>query len=270
MRRVFAGLMALLAAGHAAAGEFQRAAWEGRPIPLHLRVGVEKEVRLQPAADIEVGLPAALDGKISALSAAGAVWLEASKAFSEQKIFLRSPGLLVILAVEATTATATDAGVGKPLVIAAKRGPAPAAASGAGAGACERRMIDLARHALRELYAPARLAQPDPCLQPIEADSGEIDLFACREGRPLCAGGVIATPVASWRAKRYIHALRVQNMLKSRVRLDPRDIRGDFQAATIAHHRLGPAGGGDDTTAVVLISRWPLAESLAAEHWRRP
>ena len=256
----------LLAAGYAGAGEFGRVVWDNRPIPLHLHVGEEREVRLQPLADIEVGLPAALDGKINALSAAGAVWLEATEAFSSQKVLLKTQELLVVLSVEATTGTA--GGTVKPLLIAAKKAPGLAAA--ARAQACERRIIDLARHGLQQLYAPARLVRPDPCIQLLEADTGEIDLFSCRgEQPPICAGGVIARPVASWRAKRYIHAVEVQNTLKSRVRLDPRSIRGDFQAATIAHHTLGPAGSGDDTTAVVLISRHPLTESVSVNRWRR-
>jgi len=68
-----------------------------------------------------------------------------------------------------------------------------------------------------------------------------------------------ATPLASWQSGRlYVTAVELVNTSDQPVELDPRDLRGQWRAATFHHHRLLPFGSDADTTAVYLISDRPF------------
>jgi hypothetical protein len=77
-------------------------------------------------------------------------------------------------------------------------------------------------------------------------------------------GAVEAVPLISWRHRGlYVTAVRLQNQAPEASVLDPRDLRGEWLAATFQHARLLAHGDEADTTAVYLLSRRPFGESLA-------
>ena len=77
-------------------------------------------------------------------------------------------------------------------------------------------------------------------------------------------GGVIeATPLTTWRGgERYVTAVKLRNVTNAPIALDPRELRGQWLAATLQHARLLPQGDEADTTCVYLISARPFDESL--------
>ena len=120
--------------------------------------------------------------------------------------------------------------------------------------------VALVRHAAQSLYAPERLIPP----------SGDIARAPLPSvaSLPLVRGAhIAAVPVAAWRARGphgplWATAIRLRNTLAHPVVLDPRDLRGQWQAASFQHARLGPAGDETDTTTVYLVSNRRLEKAL--------
>ena len=108
-------------------------------------------------------------------------------------------------------------------------------------------MVELTRHAARQLYAPRRLAWTTPGVQQVEIGTTPV------EG--LIRGvDVQTTPLGQWRGGRlYVTAVRVTNQSRYPVEIPLEDIRGQWLAATAQHGRIGPAGSETDTTAVYLV-----------------
>ena len=108
-------------------------------------------------------------------------------------------------------------------------------------------MVELTRHAARQLYAPRRLAWASQGVQQVEVSTAAV---------PGMIRGVHVdtAPVGQWRAGQlYVTAVRVTNLSSRPVELPLEDIRGRWLAATAQHGRIGPRGSETDTTAVYLV-----------------
>ncbi len=67
---------------------------------------------------------------------------------------------------------------------------------------------------------------------------------------------VNAIPIGGWRLDPYhLAVIRLQNKSATRLELDPRQLQGQFYAASFQHRWLGPAGSAEDTTVLYLITR---------------
>jgi len=108
-------------------------------------------------------------------------------------------------------------------------------------------MVELTRHAARQLYAPRRLAW---------ASSGVNQVGVSTTPVPGLIRGVDAdiVPLGQWKAGRlYVTAVRVTNRSKFPLEVPLEQVRGRWIAATAQHGRVGPAGTETDTTAVYLV-----------------
>lgn len=108
-------------------------------------------------------------------------------------------------------------------------------------------MVELTRHAARQLYAPRRLAWATPGVQQMEVSTQAVP--------GLMRGIAVETvPLGQWRAANlYVTAVRVTNRSRFPLELPLEDIRGRWLSATAQHGRIGPAGTDTDTTAVYLV-----------------
>lgn len=244
----------------------ERVVWDRTPIPVVLPVGEERLVHF-PAPMVRVGVPDLLP--LRTMSVDGTVYWRAGEAFEPVRVVVESLGEgggFFLLDIEARE--------GAPAV------PLAILRSGAAANPGMTETVEpsdtirhqnldyvaLTRFAAQQLYAPSRLRPEHPALRPIpigrllstDADSSEAG------SRSLVRGGdVSALPLLAWRhGGLYLTAVRLRNETASARVLDPRDLRGDWLAATFQHARLLPQGDGADTTAVYLISRRPFDESL--------
>ncbi len=69
--------------------------------------------------------------------------------------------------------------------------------------------------------------------------------------------------VTAWRAgDLYVTAVKLRNLTRQAVTLDPRTLRGMWLTAAFQHNRLLPNGDEADTTALYLISPRPFETSL--------
>lgn len=117
-------------------------------------------------------------------------------------------------------------------------------------------MVELTRHAARQLYAPRRLAWTRPGVQQVAVDTQPID--------GLVRGALVETaPVGQWRSGQlYVTAVRVTNRSQRSLEIPLEDIRGRWLAATAQHGRIGPAGSSTDTTAIYLVCDRAFAACL--------
>lgn len=248
----------------------ERLFWNKVPLRITLPVGQERLVSFP--GDVRVGIPQPLTNKLRTQSHAGTVYWLAKEAFEPQRIEVRdisgqgivlidlsagqSPGLpdnpieilfksgqtspaAGLLSADADSTPATSHR--KP-----KQGKSPKTAG----------LVALSRFAAQQLYAPARLLKAAPEIQRVSVSQTPIEHL-------LRGESLIATPVASWRCgKLYVTALAIKNTGSNAIDLDPRQLRGQWRAATFQHSRLHSAGSEADTSAVYLVSDRPFHEAL--------
>lgn len=108
-------------------------------------------------------------------------------------------------------------------------------------------MVQLTRFASRMLYAPTRLATPEPGIQQVQVAQQPLSGL-------LRGARVLAVPMGQWRsAGLYVTAVRVTNQSAIPLELQLEQLRGRWLAATAQHGRLGASGSQTDTTAMYLV-----------------
>ena len=231
-----------------------RVVWDRTPIRVVLPVGTERLVHF-PEHAVRVGVPDTLP--LRTLSVDGTVYWQAQAAFDPVRVIVQGLDegsgyyLLDLEAREDASAV--------PLAILRPGAERPAHAQTHAPEEPPHQNLDyvaLTRFAAQQMYAPARLRPAHPQVRPVAVPEDPIALVR--------GGAVEAVPLIGWRHRgRYVTAVRLQNRTGAPVVLDPRDLRGEWLAATFQHARLLPHGDEADTTAVYLLSRRPFAESLA-------
>jgi integrating conjugative element protein (TIGR03749 family) len=227
-----------------------------------LRLDTERSVRLPGATYLRSGL---LGGPVPGLQVQALgdhLYLKAQQPFAATRLIVQSDtGQSILLDLAADKSFAA----GSPLEVLSNPTAVPATDSVPAAMTPQpvEKLIGyvaLVRHAAQSLYAPTRLAP----------QSGRIAQAPLRTDAslPLVRGAHIeATPVAAWRANGahsplWVAAIGLRNTLAQPVVLDPRDLRGQWQAASFQHARLGASGDPTDTTTVYLVSNRRFEEAL--------
>ena len=108
-------------------------------------------------------------------------------------------------------------------------------------------MVQLTRHAARQLYAPRRLAWTTPGVHQVEVSMKPV---------PALIRGVNAevVPLGQWKSgPLYVTAVRVTNRSAVPLEIPLEQLRGRWIAATAQHGRVGRAGTETDTTAIYLV-----------------
>jgi integrating conjugative element protein (TIGR03749 family) len=248
----------------------ERLFWDKVPLRITLPVGQERLVSFP--GDVRVGIPQPLTSKLRTQSHAGTVYWLAKEAFEPQRIEVRDisgQGIVLIdLSAQQSPGLPDD-----PIEILFKPGQSVSAdgllntdtdsvpSTGHRKSKQDKRpkvagFVALTRFAAQQLYAPARLLKAAPAIQRVSVSQTPIEHL-------LRGESLIATPVASWRSGRlYVTALEIKNTGPDAIELDPRQLRGQWRAATFQHSRLHPAGSEADTSAVYLVSDRPFHEAL--------
>jgi len=234
-----------------------RVVWDRTPIRVVLPVGTERMVHF-PDHAVRVGVPDTLP--LRTLSMDGTVYWRAEAPFAPVRVIVQ--GL--------------DEGSGHYLIDLEALASAPAVPLSivrSRSGASEREpmavpadpphqnldYVALTRFAAQQMYAPARLRPAHPQVRQLAVAQDPVALVR--------GGAVSALPLTTWRHRGlYVTVVRLQNQTATATVLDPRDLRGDWLAATFQHARLLPHGDEADTTAAYLLSRRPFGESLPGLH----
>lgn len=236
----------------------ERIFWEKKPIKLSLAVGHERVIHLPGPGVVKAGVPAFLNrGALRTQVIDNTIYWLANEPFEETRIQVvnTANGETFLFDVEGEEKGGSIAPVE---VVKAK----PAQAHGAQTaknGVKTTRPVDyvtLTRYASQQLYAPERLLNKLPGVVRVPLDS-ETKVKLVRGGK------VEALPLISWKGGDfYITAVRLRNKTTDYINLDPRDLRGQWLAATFQHARLFPEGDEADTTAVYVISKRKFDKAL--------
>ncbi|MEE3701163.1 TIGR03749 family integrating conjugative element protein [Mannheimia haemolytica] len=241
--------------------------WERKPLPIALQV--EKERIIFVDKNVKVGYPAELDGKLRIQSTGGAVYLKALETFPSTRIEFRdvSTGEIFLFDIVSATKVANpeesirmvfDSAVEKQsfstnrddepdLSLTGTRPQLPIPAA-------------LTRYAAQSLYAPLR------AVEPLEGVRRVAHRLPKKITTLLPAYSIEATPLISWQLDEYVvTAIRLQNKGNSQITLDPRELQGQFYAATFQHNWLGRYGSNEDTTTLYLVTEGYANNALIPE-----
>ena len=233
----------------------ERAVFDRQPISVPLPVGAERLITLPAPAALHVPSDMARVARLEVIDKT--IYATALVPFTSIRIVAElidsGQQIPMDLVANATTATARS-----ELEVFAVETPSrsavatPQAAPAADTAESSEKvaapdMVELTRHAARQLYAPRRLAWATPGVQQVEVDDKPVPGL-------MRGANVVTAPLGQWRAGNlYVTAVRVTNLSARSLELPLEDIRGKWLAVTAQHGRIGPAGTETDTTAVYLV-----------------
>lgn len=231
----------------------ERAVFRREPVRVTLPVGQERLITLPATAALHVPTDIEQVARIEVIDRT--MYVTALVPFSALRIVaeLIDTGQQVPMDWVAHPATTTSAvtelevSVVEPRRTAAAESDAASAGSEAESAPAAPDMVQLTRHAARQLYAPRRLAGPTPGVTQVAVPLAPV---------PGLIRGVDAelVPLGQWRAgPLYVTAVRLTNRGRSPLELPLEQVRGRWIAATVQHGRVGPAGTETDTTAIYLV-----------------
>lgn len=246
------------------AGPAERAVFAREPVRVNLTVGQERLITLPSDAMLHV--PADMDAVARIESIGGTLYVTAMVPFTPIRIIaeLVDSGQQIPLDLVADKGIKASKGTGNE---AAARGelqlsvlepstvPNPTARAAAGSAQVESSqqaspaadMVQLTRHAARQLYAPRRLAMGTSGVSQVGVNFEPVPTL-------LRGASVEAVPVGQWKSGNlYVTAVRITNRSRYALELPLESLRGRWLAATAQHGRIGAAGTDTDTTAVYLV-----------------
>ncbi len=253
------------------AGAVQVLRWERLPLNVPLVVGLERVVFVDRR--VRVGVPPSLGDRLRVQSADGAIYLRASSPFTSTRVELQDVqnGMLILLDVSAQPAKPDEPPL-EPLRIVDHSAPKAdddhadrlkvrdhsSPADPAQTSSETPIPVALTRYAAQSLYAPLRTIEPVDGIAPAPLQHCA-NLDTLLPTQPVRAQGL-----AAWRLEDdWVTAVQLTNTSERWVVLDPRELQGEFLAATFQHRSLGPHGEPSDTTVVYLVTGGhALGESL--------
>ena len=238
----------------------ERVAWTGEPIPLTLKVGIERRVSFKSTNKIRVGIPTTAASNLTIQIIGAKTWWTARAPIEKTRVIVRTDpgGEIMVFAVSAESEideTPENIIVYVPEnVVETINSPIQNSPGYA----------RLTRWAVQQLYSPLRLRRNLKGVVRHSVTREPLRLFRCGPSVPaVCGEAVKAVPISAWRTPtHYVTAVELTNTLNRSVILDPRELRGKWRTATFVHSKLKSHGDPDSSTIVVLISDHPVTDAI--------
>ena len=257
--------------------------WQGDPIPVDLKVQVERRIDFpEPIAEIDV--PRALERQSRiVLTPTGHLHWTAEAPFAPTRVLATSvsgslyqldvharpdgeaPSRMVlsdpVLDAAALAEAKTPDTRAQREQAAARLIPDFLKAGAAGTGSVERPgYVALARFALAHFTGPRRL------IPKLDATRVAVRPIDTRAWLRVQSAVLTIQPLAQWKVgDRYVTALGVYNRGAMDVPFDPRALRGDLRFVAALHPTLGPRGSGHNGTVWAVITSQPFNRVLDHE-----
>lgn len=235
------------------AGESEKIKWDKNPIAITLPINKERMIIFP--SEVRVNVPPQIRHQLRTISNDGVVYLQAGTSFDKQRVKVQviKTGKIILLDLAASEkrTKATTIEILVPTPVTEHQQP-----SINDERATPLDYVQLTRFAAQSMYAPERLIEVPKTVSRSQLELGAMDT--------LIRGHITrAQPMVSWQSNGvYVTAVKLTNLTKNKIILDPRDIRGRWEAATFQHVTLGPQGTTEDTTSLYLISKRSYEESL--------
>lgn len=242
-----------------AAGPAERAVFAREPVRVNLTVGQERLVALPAEALLHAPSDIAHVARLESIG--GTIYVTALVPFTPIRIVaeLVDSGQQIPMDLVADKAPSSNAAKAAPRgelqvsVLEPSTVPNPTqreAAAGGADPASENMpvdMVQLTRHAARQLYAPRRLANATPAVTQVAVSQQPL-------ANLVRGAHVDAVPVGQWKGGALtVTAVRVTNKSRFALELPLESLRGRWIAATAQHGRIGAAGSDTDTTSIYLV-----------------
>lgn len=280
MRPLIYGLILMTSlTGYAQAVEIQR--WERIPLAVPLIVGQERIVFVDQ--NVRIGHPRTLVGRLRVQSTGGAIYLLANEPIEPTRLQLQNvtSGEVMLVDIAASIGKANQAALEPVRIVAGEQQSSRYGQINTPQKSTQNRSheesvvqessedsptvrretpipVVITRYAAQMLYAPLRTVEPVAGISQVNLNR-RLDLSTLLPTLP-----VEATALGAWRMDGYwVTAVKLRNTSAQHLTLDPRELMGDFVAATFQHPYLGVKGDASDTTTTYLVTRGHgLAESL--------
>lgn len=244
--------------------------WKRTPIDIKLPVGNERIIVF--GGEVRVGLPPKIANPkvLRVQSTNGAVYLKAKKPFESQRVQIQDmqTGQILLFDLSAvphashetvkiqidhdqSSEAMASGGSDQGSTSQPQHKPVPADAFPGGSGHQGAPIpVALVRHAAQALYSPQRIVAGSTRIHRIAVKHR--GMSGLLPGYP-----VAAKPFAAWREAPYtVTAIEITNRDPNRrFRLDPRNLAGNFYAASFMHDTVGPAGRLTDTTTLFAVTK---------------
>jgi integrating conjugative element protein (TIGR03749 family) len=234
---------------------YQHTLWNGIPINFSIPVGQERILKFDEPVTFNNTNPQLTADKVSILNNDGFLYIKAMKSFDpiRVEVVIQSTGKVVLVDLSATE-NSSDTPMN---IVLQEPDVTDSAQRNNQDGSQSITDITLMRYAIQHLYAPERLiVENSDIVRSPMFTSHNINLF---NNNP-----VVAMPLESWRGgDLYVTAILLKNNLNSTQVLDPRQINGQWIAASFyPSNVLYPSGAAKDRSTVFLISDKPFNNAL--------
>ncbi|WP_426139214.1 TIGR03749 family integrating conjugative element protein [Pseudomonas sp. DWP3-1-2] len=236
--------------------------WQRLPLAVPLHVGQERIIFVDQ--NVRVGIPRLLKDKLRIQSTGGTLYLRANEVIEPTRLQLQNvtTGELILIDIAATVAN--DSAKLEPVRIVRAGSENPDKPSGDTAAeppAKPRQTpipVVLTRYAAQSLYSPLRAVEQLEGVSQVRVNHA-LNLEGLLPALP-----VSATTIGAWQLEDFwVTAVQLRNQSSVDLQLDPRELQGDFIAATFQHQQLGKQGKAEDTTVLYLVTRGHgLAQSI--------
>lgn len=260
MKRLLSSWLLLMLGGLAmSASAVEILQWQRLPLAIPLHVGQERIIFVDQ--NVRVGVPRSLKEKLRIQSTGGTLYLRANEPIEQTRLQLQnvSTGELILIDIAATVVK--DQNELEPVKIVRAAEPKPTEFAEAEPSAPPRQTpipVVLTRYAAQSLYAPLRTVERLEGVSQVRINRA-LDLTGLLPTLP-----VKTSVLGAWQLEDFwVTALQLRNESLAQMVLDPRELQGDFVAATFQHQKLGRRGTAEDTTALYLVTRGHgLAQSV--------
>jgi len=235
------------------AEEPERIKWERTPIAITLPI--DKERMIIFPSDVRVNVPSLIRHQLRTISNEGVVYWKADAPFERQRVKVQIIDTGKIIMIDLAASEKRTKVTSVEILVSSKKKLARGESKTENQPSLD--YVQLMRFAAQSLYAPERLiTTPQGVIRTQLETDNDVDT--------LIRGQLItASPIVSWQSNGiYVTAVKLQNLTSNKIILDPRDIRGRWEAATFQHVTLGGKGTSRDTTSLYLISKRPYEESM--------
>lgn len=231
--------------------------WQKAPIAVTLPVGKERFVTFPTEVQFGYNINLLPTSVLMVENDNQTLYFTAKQSFSMQRVEAKlSNGEIILMDLNATEG-ADDTPI--DIVMSKPTSSSSALENTSYAGKTSIDYVSLTRYAVQQLYAPDRLLSASSNITRFPMGTAHVI--------PLVYdNSASAMPLASWRGGNlYVTAVLMKNLLNQPLRLDPRLICGNWQAATFyPQNSLAPRGApiNRDTSTLFVVSDRPFAQAI--------
>ncbi|OGT35655.1 MAG: integrating conjugative element protein [Gammaproteobacteria bacterium RIFCSPHIGHO2_12_FULL_37_14] len=238
--------------------QYDHVVWDGIPIAFSVPVGQERILKFPGSVTLNNSNARLTTDKVSIQNNAGFLYIKAKKEFRSIRLdfTLSSTGQVILVDLSAQ-GSVSDTPVSVVLSDNKSQNTVSTNANQDQNNIQSVNDVTLMRYAIQHLYAPQRLISHNNSITRVPMETQQsVDLFDDKS--------VMAMPLISWNAGNlYVTAVLLKNNWDEKILLNPRNINGNFIAASFYPSRIiNPKGGNNDRSTVFLVSNEPFNDAL--------